>query len=179
MRLASEENPVSAWAGATVITNSKTVRKSVTQERWIKAQTKIRWLGFQAGLWDEVSDKLMDKDALKMERQKVPAPDVLDYKTAVSFRGFLVYVARTYSALVPYLKGLHLTIDSWRPNRDEEGWRYVTPIKDKVDLPNITSPPGWVKMVPRFVEDMRVLMDFTKGEHPPSVPVRPSSCYAT
>jgi hypothetical protein len=37
--------------------------------------------------------------------------------------GFLVYVARTYKPLAPFLFGLHLTINSWRPGRDEEGWR--------------------------------------------------------
>jgi hypothetical protein len=25
--------------------------------------------------------------------------------------------------MVPYLKGLHLTIDSWRSKRDPDGWR--------------------------------------------------------
>jgi hypothetical protein len=29
-------------------------------------------------------------------------------------RGFLIYVAQTYPALVPYLKGISLTLDGWR-----------------------------------------------------------------
>ena len=29
----------------------------------------------------------------------------------------------TYPSLVPYFKGIHLTLDSWRENRDAEGWR--------------------------------------------------------
>ena len=38
-------------------------------------------------------------------------------------QGFLIYVARTYSWINLYLKGLHLTIDMWRPTRDKEtGW---------------------------------------------------------
>ena len=38
-------------------------------------------------------------------------------------RGFLVYVYRTYRSMTPYLKGVHLNMDSWRPYGDEEGWR--------------------------------------------------------
>ena len=36
-----------------------------------------------------------------------------------SIRGLLVYVSKTYKDMIPYLKGLHLTLDSWRPFRDE------------------------------------------------------------
>jgi hypothetical protein len=35
-------------------------------------------------------------------------------------RGFLVYVSKTYPPMTPFLKGLHLTIYAWRPERDEE-----------------------------------------------------------
>ena len=35
----------------------------------------------------------------------------------------MVYFCRTYSSFVPYLKGIHLTLDSWRANRNEEGWK--------------------------------------------------------
>ena len=39
-----------------------------------------------------------------------------------SIRGFLVYVARTHRYTNPYLKGLHLNMDSWSPYRDDKGW---------------------------------------------------------
>ena len=38
-------------------------------------------------------------------------------------RGFLVYVARMYQDINPYIKGLHLTLYIWRPFRDNEGWK--------------------------------------------------------
>jgi hypothetical protein len=44
-------------------------------------------------------------------------------KHFLSVRGFLVYVSMTYPSIEPYMKGIHLTADSWRDNRDEEGWR--------------------------------------------------------
>ena len=34
-----------------------------------------------------------------------------------SIKGFLVYVNTTYKYINPYIKGLHLIIDSWRPFR--------------------------------------------------------------
>ncbi len=41
----------------------------------------------------------------------------------LEIQGFLMYVVRTYTWLNPYMKGLHLTIDSWRSGRAEGGFR--------------------------------------------------------
>ena len=35
----------------------------------------------------------------------------------------MVYVSKTYGDMKPYLKGVHLILESWRPYRDEYGWR--------------------------------------------------------
>lgn len=44
-------------------------------------------------------------------------------KIPEQIQGFLIYVAQMYEWTTPYLKGLHLTIDLWQPNRDAEtGW---------------------------------------------------------
>ena len=45
----------------------------------------------------------------------------LDRDNMESIRGFLVYVAKMYRDMNPYLKGLHLTLDSWRPFRGNGG----------------------------------------------------------
>jgi hypothetical protein len=37
----------------------------------------------------------------------------VDRKAPESYLGFLIYVSRTYSSMVPYLKGIHLTLDIW------------------------------------------------------------------
>jgi hypothetical protein len=47
----------------------------------------------------------------------------LSHKELLVDQGFLVYVARTYPAMVPYLKGFHLTIETWRGGRDSKGWK--------------------------------------------------------
>jgi len=45
----------------------------------------------------------------------------LSHKELLADRGFLVYVTRTYPAMIPYLKGFHLTIEMWRGERDSDG----------------------------------------------------------
>ena len=47
-------------------------------------------------------------------------------KRLEQIREFLIYMSRTYNWMTPYLKGIHQTIDIWRPGRDEEGWK-LTP----------------------------------------------------
>jgi len=34
----------------------------------------------------------------------------------------MVHLSMTYPILVLFLKGMHLTVDSWRVGRDDEGW---------------------------------------------------------
>jgi hypothetical protein len=53
----------------------------------------------------------------------VLASEWVDHKVLERIRGFLVYVARTYKPLAPFLMGLHMLIYGWRPGRDDEGWR--------------------------------------------------------
>ena len=45
----------------------------------------------------------------------------LAFKQLERDREFLIYVTRTYRSLVPYLKGIHHTLDSWRKEKDEDG----------------------------------------------------------
>jgi hypothetical protein len=72
----------------------------------------------------------------------------LSHKELLSERGFLVYVTRTYPAMVPYLKGFHLTIEMWRGGRDAEGWKIpegnedlLAEVEDK-DAARVCHRPG-------------------------------------
>lgn len=47
----------------------------------------------------------------------------LNHKELERKRGFLVHLAMTFETMVPFLKGLHLTLDSWRAGRKEDGWK--------------------------------------------------------
>lgn len=90
-----------AWAGSVVRTTDGVVTRMVSQEKWDKTKAILTWI------WEQVG--LSDKD--------------INYKVLESHRGFLVYVARTYPIMKPYLKGIHATLDSWRPGRDSDGWK--------------------------------------------------------
>jgi hypothetical protein len=67
--------------------------------------------------WCKEKRLLANLDVLLKESEMV------DHKVLERTRGFLVYVSRTYKPMAPFLLEFHLTIDSWRPARDEECWR--------------------------------------------------------
>eukprot|EP00957_Ditylum_brightwellii_P134291 10238654-Ditylum_brightwellii.AAC.1 len=45
---------------------------------------------------------------------------LFDRKQMEKERGFLIHMAEVYPMLVPYLKGIHLTLESWQPDQDQE-----------------------------------------------------------
>eukprot|EP00978_Attheya_sp_CCMP212_P016480 scaffold43205_cov34-Attheya_sp.AAC.2 len=93
-----------AWAGSLVHTTRGMVVTLVSQEKWDKTRAKVRWI----------------RDALGRK-------EGVDRKELERIRGFLVYVSRTYpNSIVPFLKGIHLLLDSWRDNRNDEGWKLTS-----------------------------------------------------
>ena len=50
----------------------------------------------------------------------------IPHKRLEQIHGFLIYVSHTYNWMTPYSKGIHQTINIWRPGRDKEGWK-LTP----------------------------------------------------
>ena len=78
---------------------------------------------------------------------------------------------------MPYLKGLYLSLNSWRKNRDDEGWKLLG--KRKRDtlkgVKTDSKPPVWVKTVPRLPDDLEALMRLTSTIQAPRIPVRPAS----
>jgi hypothetical protein len=123
------------------------VYKLVTQERWDKTKEKIDWI------WKEVQDIRAGNKA------------AMDYKTLESYRGFLIYVSRTYTTLVPYLKGIHLTLDSWRPNRDDDGWKITNTLEEKFTEAGMSGMilPGRVKPAKRLNDDLVALRFLTEA----------------
>ena len=47
----------------------------------------------------------------------------LPLQRLLEIQGFLMYVVRTYPQLNPYMKGMHLTVDSWQPSRADDGFK--------------------------------------------------------
>ena len=99
---------------------------------------------------------------------------VIHFKTLERQLGFIVYVSLTFTSMVPYLKGLYMTLNSWRNYRDAEG--YVT--KEGRQAARFGGkepdgdPPRWVKVVPRAKSDVQALMNLTAFRDPPDIPVR-------
>ena len=78
--------------------------------------------------WDKLKDILE-----KWWRELSRGAEELDHKALSVDRGFLVYVTRNYPAMVPYLKGFHLTIEMWRGGRDAEGWKLGPNAQEEAD----------------------------------------------
>ena len=88
-----------SWAGYVVHTTDNQVRGLVDQTKWDKTRARLQII-----------------DTSLKERGK------MNHKELERYRGFFIYVARVYPAMKPYLKGIHGTLDSWRPTVDSEGW---------------------------------------------------------
>ena len=94
-----------AWAGATVATvPGKGVFASVLPEKWNKARGIVKkWLDCAPEKEEEdwvVNRKELEKDT-----------------------GFLIHVCLTFENFKPYLKGFYNTLNGWRWDRDEDGWK--------------------------------------------------------
>ena len=102
-------------------------------------------------------DQLLEEVKILYPEVKEPPSGHIHFKTTELISGFIVYVAQTHPALMPYMKGIYLTLNSWHPQRDEEGWKNPNKRKreTKVDLlpsasVGILEPPEWTKEVPRL-----------------------------
>ena len=91
-----------AWAGAMCLAKPDGLYVMCTQEKWDKAKSIVEY--WRKLVTDEKKESL---DAQKMEK------DV----------GFMVHISRTFPAIFPYLKGFYLTLNSWRKDRVDDGWR--------------------------------------------------------
>jgi len=145
-----------AWAGSVVCTENGEVVVTVSQDKWEKTQRHIQWIA-----------------ALIEKGERIP------FKELERVRGFLIYTTRTYPEMTPYLKGIHLTLDGWRANRDSDGWKFLGLLDDdekRFDFMyyggSHESPPEEVIPVPRLKHDIEALLTLTQPNHPPNHIVR-------
>jgi hypothetical protein len=139
------------------------VRVLVSQKKWAKVK------------------RLMDK-----LHSFFMASDGLDHNDLYSIMGFVVYMTRNYKPLNPFLIGLHLNIDSWILERDDEGSRIIQAEVDAIQesededgmeedpLVKVQKPPGLIKAVPRFIANVEAMIQLTEAEDPPLRRVRAS-----
>ena len=112
-----------AWAGSVVQTGNQGVFVMVSQEKWDKAKRYVA----------EVRELIAaDPNSLPRRRLEV-------------IRGYLNHIVGTYDLLKPFLIGFHMTIDGWRKDRDQDGWRIPKKrrkLKDEDEPPPSHQPAG-------------------------------------
>jgi hypothetical protein len=153
-RRAASNRP-GAWAGSIVHTDEDCVTVLVSEAKWSKTKKWIEWM----------------RNSLKESTE-------IEFKELVRCRGFLIYVSRTYKPFVPYLRGIHKTIDNWRPFRDSNGWK----LKESEILAAMEAdedfyvneqkkcePGSMVTAVPRLRSDVEALYKLTRSPAPPKV----------
>lgn len=147
----------------------------VAQDKWDKAKTQV-------------------EEIIAMIKIN---PNRLDHKHLEQVWGFLQYVTHTYSGMTPYMIGFHLTIDGWRGNRLDTGWRKKDSLKGRssagacgdggagkemltmeqtlsqtredMDLGSSLPEevPKFDKAVPHFLPDLLALRALMSCENPP------------
>jgi hypothetical protein len=143
-----------AWAGTIIHTSNGMVTVLVSQDKWDKTKKWINWMSDVLSRGNEISHKELER-----------------------CRGFLIYVSRTYKAFVPYLRGIHKTIDSWRGYRNEDGWKMTElEIRTAVEADeefrvneDAKEHGELVTAVPRLINDVNALKRLTKDDAPPKV----------
>jgi hypothetical protein len=147
-----------AWAGSLVSTEAMGVAVRISLEKWREIKKIVQ-------------------DLIQLVEHGAP----LNLKELQSARGSLTYVQRTYPMITPYMKGFHLTIDSWRSGQTRDGWlkKYIeegsSSDDERVieqDDDDMLSAPATVWVVPRFLEDLRCLEALFSSDQPPKCYVR-------
>jgi hypothetical protein len=124
-------------------------------------------------IWQDFSDRRKEVPSEVLGKDSAGG---LNRKNLERHRGFLVYVAQAYPSLVPYLKGIHLTLDGWRSGSNDEGWK--RPRADMEQLMRHGDPEGALKALsdeapslvipsPHLEQELKVLFALTKPIVPP------------
>ena len=108
--------------------------QDATRKRRPNSQTPGEWTGSKSvaipnvGLFVTVSQKKWDKakgiiTSLFDEFESETARPEFNLKDMEQKVGFLVHLAMAYPLMLPFLRGLYLTMNSWRTGRDANGWK--------------------------------------------------------
>jgi hypothetical protein len=122
-----------AWAGANIcIEEDGSIMILTLQEKWDRLKNICKhWLGvINLGTTD------------------------LDFKRLQSDCGFLVYITQAYPGMKPYLKGFHLSLETWRGSRDDKGWKVST--KEEREMKQEEVGEGDNSKIPRGMEDVKI-----------------------
>ena len=166
-----------AWAGALIKAKEENLYVTTSQEKWDKCKNFLqRW-----------------QREIESTGSGIP---LLQHKDLQKGRGHLVYLCRTYPSATPFLKGIHHTLESWRPGRDGDGWKFNTSqwkaflkdlgsdmdgdlawteVKRRYVEKFNTDPPQEVSPVKRLATDIGTLLMLMRSKKPPLRLVRGKS----
>ena len=167
---APSQNAAGAWTGTIFRVTQDQISKSVSVEKWTKGLTILCAI----------------RDACDAHAEGRPS---FDRKQLERDTGFLNHLSMTFDETIPYLKGFYLTLNSWRPHRDDHDWkvtdrawrqilvdrveRGITTIEDAdVELGHREAAPELVMGSPRLSSDVNALLSILGGDGPPLVQLR-------
>jgi len=144
-----------AWAGTVAESGREGVGVKCAAEKWAKGKALLESL-----------------------RVQLEESQLLEHKPLEQTRGFFIHIQRTYPNMTPFIKGMHLTLDGWRPGRDSEMWKLRGKFssegfwdeKNGVWIPGDNGglkPPKTVKAAPRLVSDVASLLKLMEDKDPP------------
>jgi hypothetical protein len=148
-----------AWAGSKTVTiEGLGVFVQAMKSKWLKVQSILR----------RYQEKYNTSDCLP----------TFDFQTLSEDVGFLVHVSMTYPTMRVYLKGFYLTMNSWRPFRDDHGWKlsgkanaaFFNASDNEFEHVGVTTDDGdapeFVTAVPSFHRFLMALSHMFEGEEP-------------
>lgn len=153
-----------AWAGAVFATTDDKVTKTVTTDKWNKAQNIVKTLSSKIEGGDQEAS--------------------LGYKELEIARGFLCHLSMTYEVMVLFLKGFHLALASHNKQRDDEGWKltdkaweaYMMEKYGSIDSTDSLDQNQSELKIPEFVtvtqhlrDDLMALSSFLEVDTPPII----------
>jgi hypothetical protein len=172
--------------------------QDATRKRRKHGQHVGEWVGAISvavkgvGLFQTVSEKKWDKAKTMIDELLKPFEDatdrpMMDHKDLERKTGFLVHLSMVFEEIAPFLKGLYLTMNSWRKGRKEDGWK----IKDKnfwkwihlsrrsrqgVGLDNEDKDaPNDVRAVPSLYQHLKAIQEMVSSDLPTLKLVRGSA----
>ncbi|KAL7579899.1 hypothetical protein ACA910_004905 [Epithemia clementina (nom. ined.)] len=143
-----------AWAGVVCGTTPHRPYVSVTQTKWGKAKFEIGRL--QQELHEAFSEGGDGKAT---------------HKTLEQVAGYLNHIARAFPTIRLYFKGVYASMNAWRPDRNEDGWKRGI---EKIEYDS-TNAPLRVRIVQRMRFDVEALEKLTESDSPPERLLRPAS----
>ncbi len=110
--------------------------------------------------------------------EDLPELDLKDMERKV---GFLVHLAMAYPLMLPFLKGFYLTMNSWRLQRDSNGWKmsarayesFMSETRQSGEswshrghFKNDKEAPATVKASPLLYDHLKALQSLFEGDEP-------------